>query len=86
MEEGPDQTVVKALFRSPIQNIRHAIESDVTEHILLKVTLDQRTQAALNSIQQDLHTQRLKNLREKLASVENESWLHQPIEKLIGLQ
>jgi len=27
MEENTDQTVVKALFRSPIQNIRHAIES-----------------------------------------------------------
>lgn len=80
-----EQAIAKTLFRSPVQNIQCPGESDITEQILLRITLDQHTQAAYNSIQQDLHQQRLQNLREKLESVAETSWLHPPIEKLLGL-
>lgn len=34
----------------------------------------------------DMHEQRLKQLRQKLKTLEEDDWRYQPVDKLIGLQ
>lgn len=38
------------------------------------------------TVNRDMHEQRLKQLRQKLKTLEEDDWRYQPVDKLIGLQ
>ncbi|XP_059165715.1 uncharacterized protein LOC131948191 [Physella acuta] len=81
----------KALFQSPSpvpESSKAAAGPEIipSMSLIYKVQLEQDIDMNLYYIKKDLHIQRLKELRELSASLQDDNWKYEPAEKLTGLQ
>ncbi|XP_033101419.1 uncharacterized protein LOC117104648 [Anneissia japonica] len=84
MADSPVDSILprKALFRSPSM-----IEENVANDPQLnRHQIDQDTELKFKQLKRELHEQRLEELKKELGKLNDTEWMHEPVEKLIGLK
>ncbi|XP_062577988.1 anaphase-promoting complex subunit 16-like isoform X1 [Saccostrea cucullata] len=75
----------KKLFRSPMVEGDRLADNDTSMNLMTRLHIEHDMEHVFKTVKKDMHEQRLKQLRQKLKTLEEDDWRYPPVEKLIGL-
>lgn len=76
----------KKLFRSPMVEGDRLADNSTSMNLMTRLHIEHDMEHVYKTVNRDMHEQRLKQLRQKLKTLEEDDWRYQPVDKLIGLQ
>ncbi|XP_052684162.1 anaphase-promoting complex subunit 16-like [Crassostrea angulata] len=76
----------KKLFRSPMVEGDRLADNSTSMNLMTRLHIEHDMEHVYKTVNKDMHEQRLKQLRQKLKTLEEDDWRYQPVDKLIGLQ
>lgn len=76
----------KKLFRSPMVEGDRLADNSTSMNLMTRLHIEHDMEHVYKTVNRDMHEQRLKQLRHKLKTLEEDDWRYQPVDKLIGLQ
>ncbi|XP_052070505.1 uncharacterized protein LOC127709178 [Mytilus californianus] len=88
---SPDPTFTKEeikrnLFKSPNVEADRMTDSSSALSLMNRLQIDYEIEMSKKLMQKDdMHEQRLKQLRQKLKSLSDDDWMYPSVEKLLGL-
>ncbi|XP_062577989.1 anaphase-promoting complex subunit 16-like isoform X2 [Saccostrea cucullata] len=60
-------------------------DNDTSMNLMTRLHIEHDMEHVFKTVKKDMHEQRLKQLRQKLKTLEEDDWRYPPVEKLIGL-
>ncbi|XP_022318952.1 uncharacterized protein LOC111121815 [Crassostrea virginica] len=76
----------KKLFRSPMVEGDRLADNNTSMNLMTRLHIEHDMEHVFKTVNRDMHEQRLKQLRQKLKTLEEDDWRYPSVDKLIGLQ